>query len=316
MSEMDVFNRRWSKVFLNDTTELVKRNKNNPKKYNRRLFSKMKNSPVAKPKFYRKYLSKPISSPADEPVKKSKLNIGNQWKKEYDVWNMIVQSIDQNLSDKHKVNWVNKEIGVRNGDDKVQLIQHRDDLDKQILISSNGKKAYLKDLMNPNDSSDNISLNIKFKLVPIVEKISIVNKCSETSYKFAENDNEINNNIMDIKMENNSYEFIENVPTLMNSYDSLCSRSCCNTSEFIDSIGSCSTLMNTIFTSSDRTLTNSTCTTWDYSEFCYDIMPDASSTFISDAHGNMPLYSLDEKENIPLISNDTADITALSAPIK
>ncbi|XP_031628452.1 uncharacterized protein LOC116344165 [Contarinia nasturtii] len=284
----DIMNNRWSKIVLNDTKELVKKNKNNSKKYSRRLFSKLKTTP--KPKLYQKYSSKPKrhSIGRNDTAKKSKLNFGAQWKTEYDVWNMIMQALERNLPD--KVNWVSKEIGIRDASDKIQLIQHRDELNQQILVCPNGMKTQLKDLMSQDDS---ISLNIKFQLVPVVEKITIVNNSNEKSYMFADDAKDINNNVEE--------------PTLAINYSTLFGSITDNTFDTIGSVGS----FDTIYTDSEKTITNSTCSTWEYSEFCDDLMPEASSTFIADEIENIQFISND-KENIPIVSALTQTMSMIS----
>ncbi|XP_055305280.1 uncharacterized protein LOC129569985 [Sitodiplosis mosellana] len=288
MSNMDISYPIWSKVLLNDSKELRKKqSKDSAGTYSRRLFSKLNHSSStpkkrSKPTFYQRYQkARKGSSSKKTATKESKQNIGSEWKKEYDVWNMIVQALDQSLLKNHKVNWPKKVIGIRDSNDKIRLIQNREELQQQILVASTGLKSRLKDLLNANDSTSDISLKMKFKLVPVVESLTIVNKSTETSYMFAVGDNEINNN--DMQCENNE---IENEP-IENELE--------ENQTLIDFVNNHESTGNI---TCDKTLVNTTCSTWEYSDFYDGIVPAASSTFVSDEKENIPCL-MHEKENIP-----------------
>lgn len=285
----DISNLGSSMVFLNDTKKLAK--KRNMGKYSRQLFSKLKNSSMPKKSrfktnFYQRYSKKPKRNTfyGLNIARKPKVNARSEWTKEYDVWNMIVQAIDHSLINDHKVKWTNKEFGVRDLDTNIRLLKNRQELNRQILVCSNGRKTYLKDLLSSDDSTDKISVKIKFKLVPVVESITLVNKSIETLYNFAEDQhNEINNNDVECKTieTGNLTESLEDDQTLI----------------YIDE--NVTSVENTLC---EKTITNSTCSTWEYSEFCYDMMPDASSTFIADSEENRPLLE-HEEESITLSIN-------------
>lgn len=290
MSEMDSYS-DWSKVMLNDSKELRKKqSRNNAGKYSRRLFSKLRNSPTpyklrSKKTFYQRYIPyKPKSgfSSQKSAPKTAKQNCGSEWKKEYDVWNMIVQALDQSLLNNHKVNWPNKVIGIRDSNDKIRLIQNRDELQKQILVSPNGLRTHLKDLFNADDSTADISLKMKFKLVPVVESIILVNKSIETPYTLAKDDNSIDINNNDMECQNNENVEVKNV---LEEEDTLIN--------FVNNHESTGNII------CDKTLTNTSCSTWEYSEFCNDCTSAASSTLISDETESYSCL-LHDKENIPL----------------
>lgn len=290
MSDMDMSYPNFSNVLMNDSAELRKKqSKNYAGKYNRRLFSKLNDSsPIAnkrsKPAFYQRY-QRSKKGPLSQKMmpKKRKQNSGGAWKKEYDIWNMIVQTLDEGLLKNHKVNWPKKVIGIRDSNDKIRLIQNREELQQQILVASTGTKSQLIDLLNANDSTADFSLKLKFKLVPVVESLTIVNKSTEKSFVFADN-NDINNN--DAQCENMviENEAIENESdedrTLMNSvnnHESTANITC------------------------EKTLVNTTCSTWEYSDFCGDIIPAASSTFIENDGKEQHTSLVHEKENIPYL---------------
>lgn len=284
LSNVDISYPNWSKLLLNDSNELRKKqSKKSEGKYSRRLFSKLNNNSSTPKKRSKRYQKRKGSSCKKTVPKKTKQNIGSEWKTEYDVWNMIVQALDKSLLENHKVNWPKKVIGIRDSSDKIRLIQNREELQQQILVASTGLQSQLKDLLNENESTDDISLKMKFKLVPVVESLIIVNKSTETSYKFAESNNEINNNDNDVQSKNNEIECemiednLDDDQTLVN---------------FVNNHASTSNL------TLDKTLVNTTCSTWEYSDFCSDIIPAATSTFISDEKENIPCL-VHEKENIP-----------------
>lgn len=293
MSDMDISYPHFSNVLMNDSKELRKKQPRNcVGKYNRRLFSKLNNSsPIpnkrSKPAFYKRYqrTKKGTLSQKMTP-KKPKTNIGGEWKKEYDIWNMIVQTLDEGLLKNHKVNWAEKVIGIRDFNHKIRLIQNREELQQQILVASTGTKSQLKDLLNANDSTADFALKFKFKLVPVVESLTIVNKSTEKSFVFADN-NDINNN--DIQCEN---MVIEN-EAIENKLD--------EDRTLVNSVNNHESTANIIC---DKTMVNTTCSTWEYSDFCGDIVPAASSTFIEN----------DEKENHPILLHEKENTPYLFAP--
>lgn len=286
---MDISYPNFSNVLTNDSTELRKKQSRNcVGKYNRRLFSKLNNSsPIrnkrSKPTFYQRYQGiKKGSSSQKVLQKKPKQHIGGEWKKEYDIWNMIVQTLDEGLLKNHKVNWPKKVIGIRDSNDKIRMIQNREELQQQILVASTGTKSQLKDLLNANDSTADFSLKLKFKLVPVVESLTIVNKSTEKSFVFADN-NDINNN--DVHCENMA---IEN-EAIENELD-----------EDRTLVNSVNNHESTANITCDKTAVNTTCSTWEYSDFCGDIIPAASSTFIENGEKeNHPGSLVHDKENIP-----------------
>lgn len=307
-SEMDSSYPKWSKVMLNDSKELRKKQSRDcGRKYNRRLFSQMKSTPIpnrlrSKPAFYQRYMAKPRrGTPSNQKTapKQPKPNTGSEWKKEYDVWNMIVQALDQSLLTNHKVNWPNKVIGIRDSNDNIQLIHNREELQQQALVASNGLRTHFNDLLNANDSNDDFSLKMKFKLVPVLETLTLVNESTETPYTFAGDINDLNNNNNVMQCEHFEVNKVDGEK---------------EDSKEDDTLNNVNNHESTQNITCEKTLTNDSCSTWetcsdvdsyDYSLFCNDITPASSSTFISD--GN-------DMEITPAVVHEIENISLLMAP--
>lgn len=267
----------WSKVLLNDSTELLKkRSKRSSSGHRRRLFSKLKDLPIpvvkvqSKSNFYKKYMNRSKRSSYRQMTPKvCKERIINQCKKEYDVWNVIVDVFEQNFNLKtipNKAMWPMNELGIRDSNNDIRLIQNRDELNEQILVSSNGSVRQVKGLINPNDDRENVSLKIKYKFIPIIESLTVVRNSIETSYEFTENAYDINNNMECISQNENDFNDEE---TLANK----------------------SIFQDTADISCDTTIINMSDSAWEYSEFCSSILEDAQSTVI-----------MEEKESIPVVA--------------
>lgn len=265
ISNMNVYQYNWSRWIYNDSRELFKKQSKN-----RQIFSKPKNSSTPKKfgfktNFYQKHVRKPKKASSFEKwtPQKSPKTTNKGWKKEYNVWSMIMQALEQNMLNGQTVNWADNEFGVRDTTDTIRFVKNREELNQLILFSSNGVKTHANNLINLNDSDENVSLRIKFKLVPVVEGLTVVNGSTETPYTFGTGANEINNN-------DNKEEFVENSQTLTSD--------------------GCPTLNLDLDDSEfDTTITNTTPTS-EYSNFVDDIQTKASSSFISQDE-NKPIVS-------------------------
>lgn len=264
MSDMDLSQPKRSNLVKNDTRELLK--KQTKGSYSCRLFSKLRNTPTPpkpaiKASFYQKYITKPKRNPAERcatpPKPKEK---ANQWIKEYDIWNMLLQAFEGKCKGNSRLQF-SKDIGVRDSNDQIRLIQNRDELDAQVLVDSNGLLTQVRDLINPNESEANVSMKIKFKLVPVVERIILVTNTVESEYKFANQTEDINNN--DIKYEKTVKEGNVSKPVAETM-----APSDIHIYEEIDDINL------------DKTITNKP-SKMEYTNFCENLTTDASSTFIS-----------------------------------
>lgn len=268
----------WSKVFLNDSRELAKK-QTRTSGYSRRLFSKMKRTSTpakhrARSSIYHKYLarSKRTSSGKTNSTKNFTKRIGNDQKPENDMWNMIQQAIQQSLQSKFQIETSNNcDIAVLNSNDNIRLIQNRQELNEQILVSSNGMKTRVKDFANPNDYTENMLYKVQYRLVPVIESLAVVNNSIETTYKFVENAKDINNNGNETHMVLNEH-FDRTEISTDNTYP--------NTTYEDDD---------------DKTITNTSELSWEYSDFQNDISPEVASTFISEEKENIPFMTAPRK---------------------
>lgn len=278
MAATDIFN--WNS-WLNDSMELMKKQtKRCSRRRNRQLYSKLRNSATldkrgSKLAHRQRLWSKPtriLSNRKNTPKKPSE-KINNQWKTEYDIWNMMTQTIEQHLVGNLKINWNNNEIGVRDSTNNIRLIKNRQELNQLILVNSNGQKTNVNNLMNPNDSNSDVSLKIEFSLIPVINGFTVVQEAELQSHAVNVNAKEINNN---------------DIECLDDEVDSECEleRTLTSDDEVHDS-----TFENTMSTF-DTTITNESFVC-DYEEFLIDLDPKTSSTLISD------------KENIPVFSTPT-----------
>lgn len=260
-AKMNASNLKWSQVFLNDSMDLIKK-----QSATRRLFSKVYSPSMlrqrnSKARFYQRQAmkSKRYSPKRKVPATSSNLP---EWKTEYDIWNMVTQAIDNNWPNIQQTGGLNKVIGVQGSSDNIRLIENRDDFNRQCLISANGMKTHVNELIGDGDSAADVSLKIKVKLVPIVEVFTIVRNSCEASYTFDSGSKEINNNAMECKNMENDSEIDDETLTF-------------NVSSISHNNSS-----SDVFNSLDTTVTNRN-TEWEYSDFYNDLQPEASSTFIS-----------------------------------
>lgn len=262
ISNMNISHYNWSRWIYNDSRELVKKQ---PK--NRQMRSKQKNSPTPKKfsfktNFYQKYVRKSKKNPSFEysTPQKSIKTTNKGWNKEYNVWSMIMQALEQSMLNGQKMNWAGEEFGVRDTTDTIRFVKNREQLNQLLLTSSNGSKTHANDLFNLNDSDENVSLRIKFKLVPVIEGLTVVNGSTETPYTFGTGAKDINNN-------DNKGEFLEISQTL--TFDG--------------------PTLDLNVDDSDTTVTNATSSS-EYTDFFDDIQTKASSSFISDKE-NRPIVA-------------------------
>lgn len=278
-TKMNVSNSQWSKVLLNNTKELMKKHSTN---VTRRLFSKM-NSPALKKQssksaIYKRYLNKSKRfSPRlkNTPRHSPKFS---EWKTEYDVWNMVVNAIDKNVSNASRENCQSNVFGVRDLNDNIRLIENRREFNDQILVCSNGIKTKVDQLLSPSDSAADVSLKIKIKMVPVIEEVTLVRNSRETSYTFDAGTNDINNNAMecqDIDTEQQKEED-DDIDRTLSFGDETLAADEIDDNEF------------------DRTIMNVMSET-EYSIFFNELQPEACSTFISQSKENQPFVAIPKK---------------------
>lgn len=110
----------------------------------------------------------------------------------------------------------------------------------------------------------------QYRLVPTIENLAVVNNSIEKTYKFIENAIDINNNGNESHITLN--EHTDRTSSIDNTYSD-------TTYEDAD----------------DRTITNTSSLSWEYSDFQNDISPEAASTFISEEKENIPFMAAPRK---------------------
>lgn len=204
----------------------------------------------------------------------------NQWKQEYDIWNMMTQTLDHYLQTNHQIIWDHQEIGVRDSNDQIRLIKNRQDLNQMIFINSNGKQMHAEKLINPNASNNNMALRIKFRLVPVMQGFSIVDDNGEQSYTFGGN-TDLNNNNNDCDNMETDKELYENLISDSDSDSRVVSDTDFDTTLTSESEFDLNSNVNV---NNDNTLKNVSF----YSDFVFGLKGRPSSTLVS------------EKENVPV----------------
>lgn len=275
--------------WLNDSMELSKKQSQRcSRRRSRQLFSKIRNMPTPQKRGsklapHQRFLSKRILASRGSTPKKSCEKVNNKWKTEYDIWNIMTETIDQHLVGNHKINWNNKEIGVRDSTNNIRLVKNRQELNQLILVnSSSGRKTHANNLMNPNDSDSNVSLKIEFALVPVIKGFQVVHGTDAQAYAVDSKSKDMNNN--DIECVSDGIESDESAE----DSDIEPEHTLTSSSE-VQQI----TAEYTNMSFDDTTITNESFVC-DYSEFLSDLIDTrASSTLIS------------EKENIPVFSTPT-----------
>lgn len=124
----------------------------------------------------------------------NKANDGS--KKEYDTWNMITETLNQQLITAHQIHRRSDDIGIQDKQtNNIQLIHDRQQFNQLMLVGKKGLKVRAENLIGPNDLDNSFALRVNFRLVPVIEGITIAKGYEESSYTFEAGNNENNNNI-------------------------------------------------------------------------------------------------------------------------
>lgn len=178
----------WSNVLLVDSITKKPR-----QLYSRRLLSKPRKSVPFQRIFSRPNYGRRVP-PRPNKVRDQKKN---EWKKEYDTWNMMTETLNQQLISMHRIHRGSNCIGIQDSNQhtNIQLIHDRQQFNQLVLIDDkNGMKIHAKNLIDPNDSESSFSLKLNFRLIPVIEGITVERNYVKTSYNFNTNGNENNNN--------------------------------------------------------------------------------------------------------------------------
>lgn len=183
----------WSNVLLMDS--LTKK----PCRRSRRLMAKLRKTSMphrqvfGRPKFGQKFVKR---------INKANDRNNNGWKEKYETWNLVTETLKHHMVSNHKIHRDNDDIGILNSHtNTIQLIHDRQQFNQLMLVDSNGLTAYAKNVIDPNGSGSSgskRSLKLKFRLIPVIEGITVANNCVESTYTFGAGINENNNNDADL----------------------------------------------------------------------------------------------------------------------
>lgn len=191
-SGLNALDSNWSKVLLYDSTELLGKQPNRPHRRNRQLFAKPKYSPT--PFKFSKFGVSPYANRLRPHQKIAPKNVQTQREKGNNFWNMLIETLNVHSGNNHKLDRNNEVFGVRDSANNIRLIKDRKEFEKQILVDAKGRQSYAKDLINQNDIYNNGALKVQFRLVPVIEKLTVLDLFAEKSFIFDDAANEINNN--------------------------------------------------------------------------------------------------------------------------
>lgn len=188
------------------------------------------------------------------------------------ILSMIKNQIDTKLKDEH---WDGSIIGIQTLQNFVQLMENSNEFNKLSLIDSKGNFHRIDQIIQPDDDFVDNSLQIKYKMVPVIESIKMMKNSVETEYKFCNEINDDNNN--DVKCEDNCYDSVVNVIIDDTQFES--------TKE--DNYEECLESLIEISSSSDESKNSSGLL---YSEFLSSIPVRPRSIFISTPHNKFVIF--------------------------
>lgn len=178
----------WSNVILMDS--LTKQ----PRRYrSRQLMSKHRKSVP----FQRVHFNGPNYGRKVSPrVKKAHQPIKKEWRKDGDTWNVITETLNQQLISTHQIHRGSNCIGIQDGNhiNNIHLIHDREQFNQLMLVDKDGTKVCARNLIDPNDSSNCFPLKLNFRLIPVIEGITVATDSVERSFNFDAGVNENSKN--------------------------------------------------------------------------------------------------------------------------
>lgn len=207
-----------------------------------------------------------------------------EWKKEYDTWNMMTETLNQQLISTHRIHRGSNCIGIQdsNQHNNIQLIHDRQQFNQLMLIDDeNGMKIRAKNLINPNDSESSFSLKLNFRLIPVIEGITVERNYVKSSYNFNTDGNVNNNNNNETDL--NAVEAVE-----MNNDCEADSTLKCDTESFVQSLE-----FTEMYAKINNTL-NVSAAPDAYGEFVTDLKSKAAS-ILHLGNDNVPMCSTPKK---------------------
>lgn len=246
-TKVDFVRMKLSKMVLNDSRAMFRKDKI---KKQRSIDKKTPIKSHRKRKVQRRLFDQSKESLSIRRKKADKFNASAVWRSEYDLLNMITNSVDRKMKETQQNKWKGKTIGIQTSDKRIQLIENLTELNQQILIDSKRKCVKAKDVIQKSDKIVGNALRIKYKLVPVIEGFTLVKNSIPIEYKFS------NDNVESVDENNNNALYdITMKPTGKNQ-------------------------------STRYQIANATSfdieSTADYSDFASSLTDNASSTFISD----------------------------------
>lgn len=270
----------WSNVLLMDSLT------RQPRRRSTRLLSKLQKKPTTP------YKSKPYQRifgglkkgrKVTSKVNKSYNRNMNEWKQEYNTWDMITDTLNQQLVSNQQIHRGSNDIGIHNGQtNNVRVIHDRQQFNQLFVIDSDGMRKRAENLMGSYDSNSSVSMKLKFRLIPVIEGITVTNNQIESLYKFDAVINEKNNNEIDLE----AVEAMEVTGTGIHSETD--STLICDMESSVESIE-----FTEMFAKINNTV-NLSATPEAYSDFLTEIQSKAAS-FLRSGNVNVPMCSTPKK---------------------
>lgn len=165
----------WSNVILMDS--LTKQ----PRQYRSRLPmpKHRKSVPFQRVHFNGPNYGRKVS-PRSKKAKKSPKK-KEQRKNDYDTWDMITEALNQQLISTHQIHRGSNCIGIQDSN-HIHLIHDRQQFNQLMLVGKDGTEVYAKHLIDQNDSGSSFSVNVNFRLIPVIEGITVARNHVKNSY--------------------------------------------------------------------------------------------------------------------------------------
>lgn len=100
---------------------------------------------------------------------------------------MMTETLNQQLISTHRIQRGTNCIGIQdsNQNNCIQLIHDRQQFNRLMLQNDkNGMQICAKNLIDPNDLDSSFSLRLNFRLIPVIEGITVERNYVKSSYNF------------------------------------------------------------------------------------------------------------------------------------
>lgn len=97
---------------------------------------------------------------------------------------MITETLNQQLISTHQIHRGSNCIGIQDSNhiNNIHLINDRQQFNQLMLVDKDGTKVCAKNLIDPNDSGSSFSLKLNFRLIPVIEGITVARNSVKSSY--------------------------------------------------------------------------------------------------------------------------------------